>query len=971
MIENSDIISDVVSIIKNEDNPFILINYCKKNEIKISSLNNKEIDFLIYAIENCSSLSVIKYLLKFYQNINYEFSPTIPTSNSSKSLQNYYYYNNEEYILSLNYNGVKVPLFSAIALKAYDIADFLIKHHANINYTIEKDGKTLNIINYLCSIGSYYCNEESLKYILSRGFDINNLTPSVFYDINNMEWKVNRSYIFSNIILKQYMYDHHFILNMILMGKNRDSLSDENLNKFLENEKRKFSLQEDHYDAIIDNCFCKGILQFLLYLDEPKTKFYLGKKTKYDILYHALKADKSEYFFSDFLSDYVLTKKFNSFDCIEDLIVNICERGYNEILKFIFEILFSHPKYGISRNSIDFKKIILIFSECGNYNDIKGIETIKVLVEALLNVNFEKNDFTNIDLSLLKKFKGRYLTLALHMVMKTENIDLLKIFYPKLLSLSPKFNINSFDINNKYPIVTAFYDNGYIFEYIFKLGVNYEINWKINSLSLFTCAMDTDRYIQAKCLLQKNIIIGEDDITNSSLMWSVYCDDLNEVKELILHTNKKRKLDSDNNNDENISGNSYKTVYFSPIEDLVKLRNERSRCGFTPLILSYILEYKEMFEFLLKYVNINELDDRDNRNSILLYAVLKEDIPTIKKLIQMGADVNYQEWLFPNYFLLDIVLLFLRNMEIYNLLLESPNINLNLTNEAGKTHFMTMLESKILTDNEKETIAKLLLEKGYDINIINSKDGGTAINYAVAIKSLSIVKLLVEHGANININNQSPLCLAYSSPELFQYLLEHGADVNNKEGESPFQNVYNYGKLNLVEQLLKRNIDLNYRVKIEYPSFFNTLNTFEDNEIPSLELETIFTKSINSDYHNFNDESIVQKRKIIIKYIVQNYPQIFTDTVVKEMIYFDRLDVLKILLRYHFELMDKKDENGDTPIVHAFRYKRKEIINYLLRCGANINNINNNGINIDHILKNYNNISYIKNKLNHYIHMNG
>eukprot|EP00833_Pecoramyces_ruminatium_P016957 jgi/Orpsp1_1/1190989/evm.model.d7180000082698.1 len=69
---------------------------------------------------------------------------------------------------------------------------------------------------------------------------------------------------------------------------------------------------------------------------------------------------------------------------------------------------------------------------------------------------------------------------------------------------------------------------------------------------------------------------------------------------------------------------------------------------------------------------------------------------------------------FPNYFLLYIVLLFLHNTEVYNLLLENPNVNLNLTNEAGKTHFMIMLESKILTNNEKETTAKLLLEKGYD-----------------------------------------------------------------------------------------------------------------------------------------------------------------------------------------------------------------------------------------------------------------
>lgn len=69
-----------------------------------------------------------------------------------ESLNNYYIYNDDINYVIVNYKGIKVPLFSAIAFTVFDIADLLIKYYVDINYSINYEGKTINIINYLSGL---------------------------------------------------------------------------------------------------------------------------------------------------------------------------------------------------------------------------------------------------------------------------------------------------------------------------------------------------------------------------------------------------------------------------------------------------------------------------------------------------------------------------------------------------------------------------------------------------------------------------------------------------------------------------------------------------------------------------------------------------------------------------------------------------------------------------------------------------
>jgi len=128
-----------------------------------------------------------------------------------------------------------------------------------------------------------------------------------------------------------------------------------------------------------------------------------------------------------------------------------------------------------------------------------------------------------------------------------------------------------------------------------------------------------------------------------------------------------------------------------------------------------------------------------------MYAVLYADVPTLARLLKMGADVNKR-------------------------------------NDANATALMWAA-----TNLEK---TRLLLEHGADVNA-KSDDMRTALMVASRRPGgAPIVKLLLDHGAKTNPNyrpenESSPLieALTLGDPEVVSMLIEHGADVK-AAGES-------------------------------------------------------------------------------------------------------------------------------------------------------------------------------------------
>jgi ankyrin repeat protein len=93
----------------------------------------------------------------------------------------------------------------------------------------------------------------------------------------------------------------------------------------------------------------------------------------------------------------------------------------------------------------------------------------------------------------------------------------------------------------------------------------------------------------------------------------------------------------------------------------------------------------------------------------------------------------------------------------------------------------------VLKDNERLVpLARLLLERGADIEATDTMDWFTALQAAIYNNSLRIAALLLAHGADLDARNNSGRTPLHVASTLFictdsdsaKLLLEYGADVN-------------------------------------------------------------------------------------------------------------------------------------------------------------------------------------------------
>ena len=102
----------------------------------------------------------------------------------------------------------------------------------------------------------------------------------------------------------------------------------------------------------------------------------------------------------------------------------------------------------------------------------------------------------------------------------------------------------------------------------------------------------------------------------------------------------------------------------------------------------------------------------------------------------------------------------------------------DVTNKYGSSPLARSREARRTCE-----LVELLLDAGANVEAPNG-DGQTALMLAARVGSLDIAKLLVERGADVNAReawrDQTALMWAVDGnfPELTQFLIEHGADVN-------------------------------------------------------------------------------------------------------------------------------------------------------------------------------------------------
>jgi uncharacterized protein len=153
-------------------------------------------------------------------------------------------------------------------------------------------------------------------------------------------------------------------------------------------------------------------------------------------------------------------------------------------------------------------------------------------------------------------------------------------------------------------------------------------------------------------------------------------------------------------------------------------------------------------------------------------AIKRDDPKTILTLMLRGFDPNTldpsrQHGLF--------IAMREPSFKVAKLLIEVPQTNLNMTNDAGETPLM-MAALKGHTD-----LVKAIIAKEPEVN----KTGWTALHYASTGGHTEIIKLLLDKYAYIDAaspNGTTPLMMAaqYGSTEAVKLLLDEGADPTIK-----------------------------------------------------------------------------------------------------------------------------------------------------------------------------------------------
>lgn len=167
-----------------------------------------------------------------------------------------------------------------------------------------------------------------------------------------------------------------------------------------------------------------------------------------------------------------------------------------------------------------------------------------------------------------------------------------------------------------------------------------------------------------------------------------------------------------------------------------------------------------------------------NGNSLLFIACsnkmhtpegIKENRELVKFLIKEGSDIDAQNFT-GNTVMHNIS--YTSDVALARILLEGK-ANVNIENKSG----WTPLHSACFSDKKNINMVKLLLSNEKTEINKRTKDGKTALHYAVEAGRLDVVKLLIENGAKIDIKDKkgyNPLRIAkkLNNIEIEQYLIE-------------------------------------------------------------------------------------------------------------------------------------------------------------------------------------------------------
>jgi len=763
---------------KNEGHNIVVDDiqeYLEINRVKLKELNNENFDVLIYAIENHVSLELVEFIIRNanYPTLNYTFSAT-------ECFENYF---SEELDLYVNDNTIRVPLFSAICEHQFKIANLLIEKGASITY---KNLDNQNVLDYLYY--NDYISNKTLKYILRKDFPTSMINKDSLSKIIENELD---PYLF-NSIFKNCIYDNHSILYFLSLYTFKTSLSQKQLIQIISNEKNKITIDNSMYELAIVNLNFPIITTLLKY-DGRSQGQILKTIKKYSLL-------SSEYNDLNFLETIITIEISNSYYYDIVSIFNQIDNSsiFHKALKLSIEKLLNiYTLHNIKNRN--FENVLSLASHFTSKDILIFVleKVLKYLPKGNENINWEEQDLT-----IIENWNIHHIALFLNLAFALQDFNLINYLLNNTEIKSNHFidvrhkNTKNIDVTSLDEEPLSFNN---IFTYVLRPNMNVEIKKRLGT-PLFLLSLLEKKYRYLNFLLKQNVFVQIDLKKNySPLIKAIYKNDITTVKSIVIEDSKEDIMKSKTYQEIN---KGYLDFYF------------------TPLVASYLLNRKEIFEFMIYYYDIDELDLYGY--SLIHYAILKEDQETVDYLLSnYKANINYKENCYGRGHLALEMAILIENMELCSLLLCTRNILINDRNEEENIPIMTLLRTS--SDSFKKAQFKMkclkrLIKEGAQTNFIDRLAKSSLI-YALHEPSdyQSIAQLLMKNGAtnvecieSIDNMNYTPLLLAIQKNclPIVKLLIENGATIQYLEEQripSPIEYAIELRRKDILQYFLNEN----------------------------------------------------------------------------------------------------------------------------------------------------------------------
>jgi len=764
-------------------------------------------------------------------------------------------------------------------IKFYKSAIKKLLHHKTLDY------KNLNFEKSLSCLFTIKNNHELIDFFINEIFKLKN------FDIKNISIEDLVSSTIKNLNSNRYSVVYKLI-NRILKHKTF-------------NANNKKCIKEIISTAIKVNL----ITPIMIYnLNNLKVSEYIIES----FVNHELFVFNSENVENIILSTLSLTTNANSNNNNLRLFDNIMNQIFNSkkfktsyfniydidfermLLKaiqcnniYIMKLIFKNVLKSFDLKLIYFEKVLLLASKIGN------IKAMEFLIEKLLNITMFNKSIDPINMQLLlsklREVDTPFLTLIINIFLKLNYFKLVKQLMEGTLFRSI-IDINCKDKNGEYPLFIISYlvsNNNKLID-IFELFLKYGANMFIKDNSGYTLlmhAMKNSNYSIIIALFKHQICIKK------------------EIEDIITYENDIELI---------------KAIYHNQLDAIKSLSGNMNKfsnnCNnyFTPLILSYLLNCKEIYKYLIEKLSFDQILEYDgNGFNIFHYILFKNDIGAFyrlsEKIISFKKDnINIKNKYF-DYSVLDVSI-HIKNIELFSFILKHCEFAYtNSLNKNSNSPLLNIINLKSFSIKEKMEWISLLLKN--DNNIIEYYGSKMALIDACKLNIKPIIKLLIKNGATLNAtfnhSRKVKSVLSYiidtCDTSIIKYLAKNYCECFTVDI--------------IKEIIMKKDYNL---IKTLIPDCFDINN-----------------------YNSIIDEAFKTNDVTIINYIsdcIIKFRLTDINIILKKIIYDNNLESLKLFIPKRIDV-NMKDNYGMTPLYHALEIGRGNIVKYLIEKGAKIEKI--------------------------------